>query len=645
MRKVLTFLGAAFCVAWVAPAGAQEAPDQFRDVPPDHWAYKAVDTLRAKGILIGYPDTYFRGKRTLTRYEFAVALDRALQKIELTPGPKGEPGEKGEAGEKGEPGAPGEKGEQGPPGVAPEDWEAMKKLVAEFKDELASLGNNVAAINRRLDQLAKDVADVRETLNRMPKIYGGTFFGIRSDRANGGYVDYDGRVFGIGGPAGSGLVKTPAVVHEFLLGVRANIPGGATVVGELTSNNYKNFLTDEATILPFNVNPAADTYLRRLELETPLPGIGRGSKLTIGRYGNRISPLTLWKPDVDSYFDDPFVDDGNYYMDGLKATTNFGSLSVEAFGGQTKSVTGTNGGPYNSPIVGVTTAPGGVALFAGGFKPIGQPFQGQAVVGQLAGISLGLGIRQLQGGHIRVSALAMGDGGVPGAAGVGFSGADLLGAGVDLKLADRLNFSGEWAKVLTNSGRFNTVNPYQNNAFDANVGYASGGLNVSAGYRYIDPLFYAPGYWGRIGNWVNPTNIQGPTFRAGYDFTPAFGLNVGGDFFSAARNRGGSGGLNMNDDITRVLVGLRWEVAKNFRTTVDWEGVYWSFDGNPNIGAGKVHPTEQYITLGTGYSLTSNTILKLSYQIGDFNGHGALNGGVGTRYNYNTLVGQVAVKF
>jgi hypothetical protein len=33
----------------------------FKDVPPDHWAYKAVDDLRKKGILRGYPDGRFRG--------------------------------------------------------------------------------------------------------------------------------------------------------------------------------------------------------------------------------------------------------------------------------------------------------------------------------------------------------------------------------------------------------------------------------------------------------------------------------------------------------------------------------------------------------------------------------------------------------
>jgi len=170
---------------------------------------------------------------------------------------------------------------------------------------------------------------------------------------------------------------------------------------------------------------------------------------------------------------------------------------------------------------------------------------------------------------------------------------------------------------------------------------------VTAGYRYVDPLFYSPGYWGRIGNWLNPTNIQGPTFRAAYDFTPTFGVNIGGDFYNAARNRF-PGGLGTDEDVTRALLGVKWGLTKGFNLTADYEGVFWSLANARGAGgAGQFHPTEQYITFGTGYNLTSNTLLKLSYQIGDFDGHGGLSAGAFglTHYNFNTFTGQVAVKF
>ena len=57
----------------------------FPDVPENHWAYNMVQDLAYKGIVVGYPDATFSGDRTLTRYEFAVALDRAISAGYMNP--------------------------------------------------------------------------------------------------------------------------------------------------------------------------------------------------------------------------------------------------------------------------------------------------------------------------------------------------------------------------------------------------------------------------------------------------------------------------------------------------------------------------------------------------------------------------------
>ena len=57
----------------------------FPDVPENHWAYMMVQDLAYKGIVVGYPDGNFSGDRTLTRYEFAVALDRAISAGYMNP--------------------------------------------------------------------------------------------------------------------------------------------------------------------------------------------------------------------------------------------------------------------------------------------------------------------------------------------------------------------------------------------------------------------------------------------------------------------------------------------------------------------------------------------------------------------------------
>ncbi len=52
----------------------------FPDVAENHWAYEYVRGLADSGVLEGYPDGNYKGDRTLTRYEFAASLYKAMQK-------------------------------------------------------------------------------------------------------------------------------------------------------------------------------------------------------------------------------------------------------------------------------------------------------------------------------------------------------------------------------------------------------------------------------------------------------------------------------------------------------------------------------------------------------------------------------------
>jgi len=641
MRKVLTFLGASVCLSWVLPVMAQVAPSQFSDVPTDHWAYEAVESLRAKNILVGYPDGYFRGKRTLSRYEFAVALKRALESVQLTPGPAGAPGPQGP---KGDPGEKGVAGPQGPSGVAPEELATLKKLADEFKAELANQGVNINALNAKLDKVAKDVADLKAEVAKMPKVSGTVFAGVRVDRAVSPFVDKDGR------DSVDDMKNSAMMVHAFKLGVTAK-SGESTIKAGLVADNYKNYLGGSfAQIGSLDTNPRGDVWIDELTVQAPFDGVGREGQLTLGRQGVNLTPLTLWKPDVDTYFKNPIVDDGMFRMDGFVLGTKLGSLGLTAFAGSFKTVIGTQstGGVYNSPLAGVS----GPAVF--GSKPVGQAVQGPMVVDQLGGIRLALPLKVGEGSHIAVTGYeATGSGSYYDYASSpyyssNFTNVAVLGADTKLNLSETVNLTGEWSKTMTGTGRsLASVTTGQNNAFTGALGWATGALNVTAGYKYVDPMFYAPGYWGRIGNWLNPTNVQGPTVRVSYDLAPALSLNAGGDFYKAARNMASVGSLGKDDQIDRVLVGVRWDISPSFQTTVDWEGVYWKLQSGSRDSYGKVHPVEHYITLGTGYELNDTTKIKLGYQIGSFNGKNFLSGGgmSGYSYNYNTFTTQVSVKF
>ncbi|AXB83018.1 ESPR-type extended signal peptide-containing protein [Megasphaera hexanoica] len=53
---------------------------EFPDVPENHWAYEAVSRLAGNGIIQGYEDGKYHGERTMTRYEMAEIIYKALQK-------------------------------------------------------------------------------------------------------------------------------------------------------------------------------------------------------------------------------------------------------------------------------------------------------------------------------------------------------------------------------------------------------------------------------------------------------------------------------------------------------------------------------------------------------------------------------------
>lgn len=166
MKRFGVTIAAAVTIGLASGARAQiEAPvPPFKDVPMTHWAYQAVENLRLKGILRGYPDANFRGKRTITRYEMAEALnriplDRLGPFVVGTPDRSGPPGERGPRGEKGERGP---RGEPGPRGQAPPEAAQFRSTLEEMRQELGAIRRQLDAAGRRADSLAGEARDLKK---------------------------------------------------------------------------------------------------------------------------------------------------------------------------------------------------------------------------------------------------------------------------------------------------------------------------------------------------------------------------------------------------------------------------------------------------------------------------------------------------
>jgi len=210
-----------------------------------------------------------------------------------------------------------------------------------------------------------------------------------------------------------------------------------------------------------------------------------------------------------------------------------------------------------------------------------------------------------------------------------------------------ITVNGEFANTATgNASRLGSVNAsHGTEAYDASLGYTFGPGNVKAGYKDIYSNFQAPGSWGQIGDWVNPTNVMGPVVAASYAFTPTLSLNADGNFFKGQYNDGNQNPLGKNDDLTSYDVGVKYGLTSEYSLDLGYEWVQWNLKNDQHLlnNAGK--PTEQYVTFGVGHSFTQNASLKLLYQIINYNGDNTGFDLADNKENGGVAVTQLSVKF
>ena len=116
-KTLVSAITAALVVGAASTTFAANNP--FSDVPADSWAYDAVSTLAADGVIDGYPDGTYQGQNTMTRYEMAQIVARAMAKTDLEKADKA----------------------------------LVDKLAAEFADELDNLGVRVADLEKKSDNV------------------------------------------------------------------------------------------------------------------------------------------------------------------------------------------------------------------------------------------------------------------------------------------------------------------------------------------------------------------------------------------------------------------------------------------------------------------------------------------------------------
>lgn len=669
MKKMLSAVAGAALLAGatLGVANAQgKANGPFADVPTDHWAYQSVEKLRDAGIVIGYPDGTYGGRRAMTRYEFATAIARLLQAI--------------------------------PPAtdlsnyVTKDDLKtaigsidtsalakqsdldalraevthrlsddeqaiaALRDLVNQFAPELKQLGVDVAAANARIDALDKRVTALEEEVRRV-KITGDLNVIGRADvntRYGTRVVDQNGYL--VGNANNKSLWAQPEVYNDFLLNIVGRVSDTAQAVVSIDAGNYLSWLGSSSTddqrsitshqtgIGPNNVNGSTETFnLYQAYLTTPVALGAIGATLDVGRFGTQFTPFTLKaiNPDVYTYL--PQTNSGDVITDGLKAEIAVSDFRITAFAGNTDqgeyavtaSPTGSldrghlpgssNAGGYEYSGLGSTSI---VKNLAGARVTFGNPDSWTVGVTGLLGTTDGVVTNPYSGNPSNNFGVYGADGMVVLPAGFTVQGEFAL---------DTIGYDSVLGNVDDTKG---------NEAWWAGAGWGTGGFNIKADYKQVYTNFASPGYWGNIGSWVNPTNIEGPEVYARYAFTPSLSLNVEGEYYQGQYDEANAAlnPLNKDDKLYNVAGGLKYGLTSNTNVDLGYEWVEWDLQGNTQ-GVTKGDPVQQFITIGVGHDINPNTAVKVLYQIDTYDGDGT-NFYAGTdKANGGILVGQASVKF
>jgi hypothetical protein len=408
MNKAALWLGAAGVAASFAVARPASAAEMFADVPTDHWAYQAVNNLQERGIVIGYPDGTFGGKRAMTRYEFAVAVDRLIDWVNRSisdaiagikiPEPTNPP----------------------PPGLSEEDVnrmidekirnlptkediDAIRRLTEEFRDELSALGTNVEGLRHDLDALKARVGAIEDRINkwhfsgeanlilRGERGQKATIGGVDARRAP---IDLDSRV---DNNFTSNILQDVKTLYSLDFGITGNISSGVTANALLNFGNYLSWADANRQNPGVSSAAAVAGYSRDISQIEPVPSaatgpiapalgsalLGSGTQTqgnsgslagntsfseltpvklylnspvrdlwflkdidaTVGKFGVQFTPYTLRKVDPDSYTNVTLTDNGEIVTTGAMGRASIGGLHLQGYAG-----THYVGRPFDSSI-------------------------------------------------------------------------------------------------------------------------------------------------------------------------------------------------------------------------------------------------------------------------------------------------------
>lgn len=584
----------------IAPVFAQDGP--FKDVPNDHWAYQAIERLAKDKVFIGDTDGKFAGKRSLTRYELAMVVDRIVRWADATyvkaPLPAAPEVKAGVSMDQVQDllGGYAKKSDIPAPtkvdlsGLAKQsDIDLIRKMVAEFQTELTTLGVDVDKAKKTLDNHEKRIAALEAANKNAVKISGAFNAYVRGDYGSNGLsaVDYNSAT--IGGTVLDGV----SVRHD--LDVNISAP---SVDVTLNFGNYLPSLGSIAQYAAGSQTQGNTIYKAVYSTKQSIPVLGTVAA-NIGRVPSQMSALTFKAYDVDAYFNNSKTDNGNYLVDGLNASFKVGPFAITALAGTTDPIA-------NSSLINAGDPSLSTGIKAGLKAPytfdradqIGSPNSTGITVSRVAGGRAGFKLFSIPVGVSTVLAAGQSNG--------DFDQVNVYGADAKIKLFG-LDVYGEYAESNTRLGGAN-VNVRDNSAYNVHTKLSNGSWTLSGGYKEVEPLFGAPGSWGRMGTNVNPTDIKGA--YGSWNWAPTSKVNVQ----LATQNYTGTdkGGNTKNQKSDNTKIGFAYKLGSTSDFTVSQEVTKYT-------DAGALKGRETFTNYAYAKTLSATSTFRLLYQVVSYN--------------------------
>ncbi len=679
MKRTFKYaLAAALSVLLVVPALAQ---DNFPDVPESHWAYKELLRMKTEGLLVGYPDGLFRGGRPASRYELAVAVHAVWQNLKgITDSLKSQiddlNSKMANSASKSDVDALRSQIDALTADVnriKSDDIPALRRMVDEFKAELTKMGADIDAMKKDLDALKGDVAFLKQHM--LPFDVAGDvnlWVGAGYSRDPDFGITVDGRPTGYGrGDNSGGLAggtEDLTVLHEGALKLVSNNQSGPTWKATMVFGNMlgaEGFITssqpgfgfgNQSIVMPgvpFS-EAGASWYFQdfSVNFDTSLAGLGFNAE--IGRVGYKVSPYIFQRPDNTPYFANDRWDNGMWNFDGGVLGFKFGTAKLNVFGGRTSNRFSTAFNEIQPMYAGAAGNPfspgasGGLGDRPRGFDRNSDFTGGSSIqIDQMLGANVGIPLGT--NGALNLAYLWL-DGND--SVGFGTSAADRVAVyGGDLKFnLSGIDVEGGYSKSDVYAGNDRLITD-DNAAWYAGLGYAKNNWGIKGGYRRIEPQFAAPGDWGRIGIWWNPTDIKGWYADAHFDISKDLRLQANAGFYTGTDTLlNGSTGLSDDDNLNHFNVGLGYKMGGTHSLLLGYEGVYWDLADRGGVGFTGGKPREQWWNIGWGVDLSSRAKFNLLWQISDYDGKGVVgfnpfSGGTSTRARGGLITSQLTVRF